>query len=482
VGLPTDETIHLTSGGDPLPASDIPVGTQFSPNVLDFRALLKLAIDKDGDRAELERLVSEAPVRIKNPGKKMDRRMRQLPWEAAAAYGLLEETTWKPRPIVHELVALPDSEMYPRFAKHILLNCRGVEFVRGVQAFLKEARAAGGKINADLISQYFRNHGLHVVEHNTAINSMRMWLSKGGVYPWKGSTMWDANDDVVTALVGLNMDEIAAISSWSREHIELAKALCRMNPKGEVKAADVRASAETMLPYTLSRASNRILFKPLLEAGYVAMKTGGTAEGKSAKVAVTDRFRADVLAPFLENAHKMLGNALFRLYDWDPERIRKGLESSKTSEKGMALEAYAVRVMRLMNLRFVTWRLRSSATGGAEVDATFTGLLGGVPTRWQVQCKNTKTEVRLDDVAKEVGLVPLTKATHILVLSNQKFTRAAVTFARDTMRESPVTLFLVGGDDFRRVLDDGGAALLSVIRRQSEDALELHQSGDEASE
>jgi hypothetical protein len=457
-------------------ASDIPVGTQFSPNVLDLRAFLKLAVAQDGNRTEMERLVSEAPVRILNPGKAMKRRMRQLPWEAAAAYGLIEETSWKPLPLAVELAALPDDQMYARFGKHILHNCRGLEFVRGVQAFLKEARASGGPINADVISQYFRNHGLHVIEHNTAINSMRMWLSKAGVYPWKGSTAWDADEDLVANLAGLNMDDIAAISSWSREHIELAKALCRMNPSGEVKAADVRASAETMLAYTLPRSSNRLLFKPLLEAGYVTMKSKGTAEGKSAKIAVTPKFRADVLAPFLENAHKLMGTALFRLYGWDPDRIRSGLARNKTTEKGMALEAYAVRVMRLMNLRFVSWRQRSAATGGAEVDATFTGLLGGVPTRWQVQCKNTKTEVRLDDVAKEVGLVPLTKATHILVLSNQKFTRAAIKFAQDTMKQSSVTLFLVGGDDFKRVLDDGGAALLNVVRKQSLGALELHST------
>lgn len=463
-------------------ASDIPVGTGFSPNILDLREFLKLANSANGNRAEMERLVSEAPVRIKNPGKNLTRRMRQHPWEAAVQYELIDESTRKPLPIVQDLLALPDPQIYERFAKHILTNCRGPEFVQGVKSFLKEARAAGTAISADLMSQYFRTHGLNVTEHNTAINSMRMWLSKGGVYAWKGSTMWDADEDVVKHLLGIDMDEIAAISGWSRDHIQLAKALCRMRPKGYVKAADVRLNAEQMLPHTLPRSSNRILFKPLLEAQYITMQSAGTGGGKSAKIATTSKFDADVFEPFLKNAHKMLKTAIFRLYGWDPGRIKTGLGSHSTTEKGMALEAYAIRVMRLMNLRFATWRQRSAATGGAEVDATFAGLLGGIPTRWQVQCKNTKTEVRLDDVAKEVGLVPLTKATHILVLSNQKFTRPAVKFAQDTMRESSITVFLIGGDDFKRVLEDGGVGLLHVIRKQALEALELHEVGAEGSQ
>ena len=83
--------------------------------------------------------------------------------------------------------------------------------------------------------------------------------------------------------------------------------------------------------------------------------------------------------------------------------------------------------MRLLGLRFVAWRKRAAdETAHAEVDVLLAGTLGIVPTRWQVQCKNTPSgRVTLEDIAKEVGIAPVTKATVILIFANCPVTAPA---------------------------------------------------------
>lgn len=111
----------------------------------------------------------------------------------------------------------------------------------------------------------------------------------------------------------------------------------------------------------------------------------------------------------------------------------------------------------MMGFRFVGWRKRAKATGGAELDVVMTGLIAGLPTYWQIQCKNTpKGSVDIEDVAKEVGLAPVTKASHILILANCKFTDDAVRYAQEVMRETALVIFLLDSDDFERIKKSPG--------------------------
>lgn len=126
-------------------------------------------------------------------------------------------------------------------------------------------------------------------------------------------------------------------------------------------------------------------------------------------------------------------------------------------------------VMRLLGLRFIGWRRRArQTTGNAEVDVLMAGLFGAAPTTWQVQCKNTPSvPVALQDVAKEVGLIPLTRATHILMLANAPLTRDARRYADAIMQNSSVTVFLLDRTDFEAVRESP-ANLGRILRTQDE--------------
>jgi hypothetical protein len=76
--------------------------------------------------------------------------------------------------------------------------------------------------------------------------------------------------------------------------------------------------------------------------------------------------------------------------------------------------------------------------------------------------------VNLEDVAKEVGLVPLTNATHVMIITTGEFTGDAQTYATEIMRASPLTVFLLGRDDFGKIRKSPGvlAAILKAKARQ----------------
>jgi hypothetical protein len=178
------------------------------------------------------------------------------------------------------------------------------------------------------------------------------------------------------------------------------------------------------------------------------------------------------LKSFVTITVKSLDAAVTAYYKKRPQDVYAEMASTDTFKKGQALEAYAVHIMRLLGLRFVEWRKRGPETGGAEIDVVLSGLIGCAPTVWQVQCKNLsgKGRVTLEDVAKEVGQAPTTRATHIMLIANGRVTVAAEKFARSVMRSTPLTIFLLGHDDFERVKQQPGA-LGAILRAKAEDVV-----------
>ncbi len=180
----------------------------------------------------------------------------------------------------------------------------------------------------------------------------------------------------------------------------------------------------------------------------------------------------------LMSAVKQLDSALTAYYKRSSQDIHRDLAASDPQIKGEALEAFAIHIMRLMGMRFVAWRKRArDETGRAEVDVVMTGLIGGLHSRWQVQCKNKPSgRVTLEDVAKEVGLTPITKATHIMVVANSPITADARTFAVETMRNSALTIFLLDAVDFEKIRLNP-AALPQVLRFQLVAVRDLKRAG-----
>lgn len=148
-------------------------------------------------------------------------------------------------------------------------------------------------------------------------------------------------------------------------------------------------------------------------------------------------------------------------FDW--------LQSDDPTTAALGLDALLVRiVLRLFDGRPERWLERACQSDGDASRVVASLRFLGKRATWQVQCKNTPSgQVRLEDVAKEVGLIPLTRATHILVLANAPFTRDARRYADAIMQNSSVTVFLLGREDFEAIRESP-ANLGRILQRQAE--------------
>jgi hypothetical protein len=233
--------------------------------------------------------------------------------------------------------------------------------------------ADGQRITGDTLAQHLTQQGFFVAEHNTAINTLRMWLAKAGVFPEGGRTAaaWTPDRDQIERLVGLNRANITALVSLTDEQRAFALALARRHPApGEWIQADViRDAAEATAGVRIGRASlpNAVL-RPLQVAGFIDFQTGGTQSGKPSRLRATDRFDAEVLVPFLEHTASLLDPSLTEYLRRRPEDIRLSLDSRSKNIAGQALEAFAIQVMRTLGLAFEAWQRRAADTGWGEVD------------------------------------------------------------------------------------------------------------------
>lgn len=436
----------------PRARSEIPVGTQFSPDLIDLAEFLRALIASSGNRTALQAATWNPPVHIRSPhGIPNSRRRANLPLEAAVQYGLLVRRTYLATELAQRLASFPPDRLYHEFARHILLQCGGLRVVEAAQQMKVDAL----NITADSLAHYLTNQGFRVTVHNTAINSMRMWLARVGIFSARG---WEVDSAAKERVLGLSDESLGILAGLDEEQKVFVQALCRIDPAGWHKAADVRDLAESLSGYRLSRVSLPLKFlQPLEAAGLIEYRTKGTASGKSALLKTTHKFKREVLEPFVTRTMTTLDPALSAYYRRRPQDIYQDLTSSDRFRKGQALEAYAVQVMRLLGLRFLGWRRRASETGGAEVDVTLAGLFGGLPTLWQVQCKNTPSgRLDVEDVAREVGVAAVYHATHVLLIANCPVTEQARRFAARANSATTFPVFVLDKKDFEAIKNSPG--------------------------
>lgn len=150
--------------------------------------------------------------------------------------------------------------------------------------------------------------------------------------------------------------------------------------------------------------------------------------------------------------------------------ILKELNSPDKHVAGLALEALAFKLMRLLDMNYVATRLRGVATGGAEVDLIFESARL-VFSRWQIQCKNT-SRVSLDDVAKEVGLTHFLKSNVIIVATTGEIGSEARKYANKIMADSNLCIVLMNGADLK-LIEQNQPAIIDVFNREARNAMKL---------
>ncbi len=94
------------------PISDIPVGTQFSPDLTNLEEFIKAITAYGGDRLAMQKAIWVPPVHRKRNGIPDSRRNANLPLEAAVQYGLLEKGTYAVTSLSRQLSTLSGQQLY----------------------------------------------------------------------------------------------------------------------------------------------------------------------------------------------------------------------------------------------------------------------------------------------------------------------------------------------------------------------------------
>jgi len=449
-----------------VPKSDLPFGSEFSPSQIDLPDVLERAKQHGGNWRAFEAAIR---ARYFEGYKTSDYNRGKLANNcklAMIAYGVIDRNA-KLTELGERLYSVKDDEakLYSLLGRHILVNLHGVTLVQTVQ----DMEVGGERITLNSLRKWLEERGVHFPRGGKHASIMRLWLEKAGVFS-PGS--WRVNTSEFERILGTTSEEVEALGVLTQEQRAYLRTLANLGGGGPFASNEVEklASVTYGVKFNEKNLPKSVLY-PLQKLGYIELTRGTRVPGRGAKpflVVGTEKLSATLMVPLLEMIEKQSRAELRPMLRKPLEGILEDVQSDDRYRRGLALEALAFYLMRLVDLTYVATRLRGTATGGAEVDVVFEGsrLLF---SRWQVQCKNTGS-VRLDDVAKEVGLTHLLKSNVVMMVSTGRVGEEARAYSRKVMKDSNLNIVFVDGKDLDAIRNRP-TLIADVLNREAKRAM-----------
>jgi len=446
--------------------SDLPFGSEFSPSQIDFPRVLEMAEKYGGDWKAFEASVRAAFFEGHRTSDKSRGKLANNTKLGMIAYGIIDRAA-NLTDFGRELLALKDDEvpLYDRLAKHILLNLYGMTLVQSIQDMV----AAGERVTLTTLRDGLAARGVHFPSGGKHPSIMRLWLAKAGVFV---GSRWQVNPYRIEDILSLNPDEFKALADFTPEQRAFLRALANTGETEPQPAnAIVKLATATYGIKFPEKSIPKAVLHALEEAGYItAQKTTGGRGAKPFLVAPTAKLIADVVEPLLDQLKGQTDPKLLALLRKPLAEIIGEMRSSDRYIAGLALEALAFKIMRLLDMTYVATRLRANQTGGAEVDLIFEAARL-VFSRWQIQCKNT-SRVSLDDVAKEVGLTHLLKSNVIVIVTTGMIGGEARRYANKIMADSNLSIVMLDGGDLSAI-STNPPGIVRAFEREAKHAMNL---------
>ncbi|MDE2895256.1 MAG: restriction endonuclease [Chloroflexota bacterium] len=446
--------------------SDLPFGSEFSPSQIELSEVLALADAHGGDWHPFEQAVRTAWFEGHDTSDYNRGKLANNTKLGMIAYGIINRDATLTE-FGRELLAVRHDEasLYERLAKHILLNLHGMSLV----SCIRDMEAAGDSVNLTTLREALEARGVHFPRGGKHPSMMRLWLAKAGVFV---GSRWQVDPFRVEEILGIRVDEFEALADLSPMQRAFLRALANTGTLHRQPANEiVRLATATYGEKFPEKSLPKLVLNDLVRVGYItAEKTTGGRGAKPFLVAPTAKLIADVVDPLLEQISRQTDPKLLSLLRRPLEDILAELDDKDRFVAGLALEALAFKIMRLLDMTYVATRLRANQTGGAEVDLIFESARL-VFSRWQIQCKNT-ARVSLEDVAKEVGLTHFLKSNAIVLVTTGEVGAEARRYANRIMADTNLAVVMLDGRDLESI-KDSPARIVRAFEREARHAMNL---------
>ena len=433
-------------------------GDQFDPTKFTLTALLEVCVANAPDRYRLQKQIKskyfeghgqDPATREENSNKMAMNCLLSL-----NAYKLIQlgknGKIYNVTELARDLLSVKDNkdEVHKRFARHILVNLEGLLLAR----LIENMRARDEKVTLENLGEEFNDLGIKIPPNSTYISTMRIWLAQAGVVH---DTGYYVNWDVVYELLNVGrdfIDEIYQLDAPQKYYLLSMANLDVTNWTPSNKIAKYTRSVYKI------RLTTKNLVKDILEPleSLELIETRKTTTGRGAKphdVRMTEKGRNEIIQPLvkqLADLSNLAPSDLNRTFD----DVVADLKHKEKHVRGVALELFAIWIIRLLGIHFSQWRLRHfQATGGGEVDV-LAASDKIVYDRWQIQCKNMRSSVGVEVIAKEVGLTFLTKADIVMVVTTSRFASDAINYANQVNDHSRYYVILLDGQDVKHIVED----------------------------
>ena len=449
-----------------MPRSDLPFGSEFSPSQIELPHVLELATAHGGNWQAFEAAVKATYFESHVTNEYNKGKLANNTKLGMIAYGLIErdanltEFGWK----LYDLRS-DESKLYSELARHVLINLHGITLIQCIQ----DMQAAGEVVKLTKLREWLEERGIIFPRGGKHASIMRLWLEKAGVF--HGG--WRVNEACLQEILGSSTEEIEVLSMLSKEQKAFLKTLANLG--GGIQFSnevEKLATATFGIKFDEKSLPKQVLY-PLAETGYITLERGTKEQGRGAKpfyVTATEKLNKDLISPLLKQLEQQTSLELRPLLRKQFGEILNELKSENKHVAGLALEALAFKLMRLLDMTYIATRLRGAATGGAEVDLIFESARL-VFSRWQIQCKNT-ARVSLDDVAKEVGLTHFLKSNVIVIATTGEIGSEARRYANKIMTDSNLCIVLVNGHDLN-LIKENQTAIVDIFQREAKNTMKL---------
>jgi hypothetical protein len=162
--------------------SDLPFGSEFSPNQIDLPTVLELIAQHTNDKEGLEKAFKETFFKANKTSERNKQKLAMNLRLSLRAYLIIDDNIQLTEfgQLLYRLRD-EDEKLYTELAKHILLNLHGLTLVQCVQ----DMEASGEKIDLVKLRQWLEERGIHFPRGGKHPSMMRLWLEKAGVFTQK---------------------------------------------------------------------------------------------------------------------------------------------------------------------------------------------------------------------------------------------------------------------------------------------------------